>query len=111
MTHKKTYYIEIGSGEISQSATNSTWNFKIEATDFEIQKLREQFDLIDANEPADFLRAHIPFKEYHFDRENDFYDQALHNIYQMIYRLGDDEARKTIDEMGILRVENESFDC
>lgn len=102
MEQKKTYYIEVGSGEITQSATDSTWNFKIEATDEEIRKLREQFDFIDQNEPADFLRAHVPFKEYHFDKENDAYDDALKQIYGMIYQLGDDDARETIEQMGIL---------
>lgn len=42
--NKKTYYITLGSGEISQSATDSTWNYKIEATDDEIIALREYFD-------------------------------------------------------------------
>lgn len=111
MEQKRTYYIEIGSGEITQSATDSPWNFKIEATDYEIRKLREQFDFIDQNEPADFLRAHIPFKEYHFDEENNVYDAALKNIYGMIYKLGDHEARKTIAEMGILQQGSESLDC
>ncbi len=103
MAQKKTYYIEIGSGEITQSAIDSPWNFKIEATDDEIKKLREQFDIIDANEPTDFIRAHIPFKEYHYDQENDTYDEALKNIYGMVYKLSDNEAKKFIDEMGILR--------
>lgn len=103
MEEKKTYYIEIGSGQITQSATDSPWNFKIEATDEEIRRLREQFDIIAANAPADFLRAHIPFKEYHFDKENDIYDEALRNIYRLIYELTDMEAKKTIEEMGILQ--------
>ena len=100
---RRTYYIEISSGEITQSATDSPWNFKIEATDEEIKKLREQFDIIDANEPADFFRAHIPFIEYHYDEENDAYDETLKNIYGMVYMLGDHEAKKLIEGMGILR--------
>jgi hypothetical protein len=102
MEQKRTYYIEISSGAITQSAIDSPWNFKIEATDEEIKKLREQFDIIDANEPADFIRAHIPFKEYHYDEENDTYDETLKNIYGMVYMLGDNEAKRFIEGMGIL---------
>lgn len=41
---KKTYYITVGTGEITKSRTDSAWNFKIEATDDEIIQLRELFD-------------------------------------------------------------------
>lgn len=38
------YYIEVATGEISRSSTDSPWNFKISATDEEITQLREVFD-------------------------------------------------------------------
>lgn len=102
MGEKKTYYIEIASGEITQSATSSPWNFKIEATDGEIHALREYFDRSESNEMKNFLRAHIPFREYHHDPENDVYDETLKQVYQLIYQLGDSEAKEQIKSMGIL---------
>lgn len=102
MNEKKTYYIEIASGEISQSATSSSWNFKIEATDREIHALRKYFDRSESSEINNFIRAHIPFREYHHDPENDTYDQTLKQVYQLIYQLGDSEAKEEIKSMGIL---------
>ncbi|WP_230497219.1 hydrolase [Pseudoneobacillus rhizosphaerae] len=102
MGKKKTYYVAVGTGEISQSATSSSWNYKIEANDDEIIKLREYFDQNYSTEWQNFFRAHIPFVEYHHDRENDAYDRTMKEVYSMIHELGDEEARSHIESMGIL---------
>ncbi|MFD2446518.1 hydrolase [Bacillus sp. CGMCC 1.16607] len=102
MDKKKTYYVSVGTGEISQSATGSTWNYKIEATDDEIIKLREYFDSNYSTEWINFFRAHVPFLEYHHDRSNDKYDETLKEVYGMLHQLGDQEAKAHIESMGIL---------
>ncbi len=99
---KKTYYITVGTGEITQSQTDSAWNFKIEATDDEIIQLREMFDSNYTTEWQNFFRAHVPYVQYHHDRENDQYDETIVQVYQMIYDLGDTEAKNHIESMGIL---------
>ncbi|PLR79432.1 hydrolase [Bacillus sp. V3-13] len=99
---KKTYYISVGTGEISQSATASPWNFQIHATDEEITILREYFEQNYSTEWQNFFRAHVPYVQYHYDRENDAYDETMQKIYRMIYELGDEQAKKHIEEMGIL---------
>ncbi|WP_163101144.1 hydrolase [Peribacillus alkalitolerans] len=104
MNHgKRTYYIGVGDGLITQDPESSPWNFKIEASDDEITQLREYFDKNYANEQENFYRAHVPYIQYHFDRENDAYDKTLHKVYEMIHRLGDDTAKKHIESMGILK--------
>ncbi|WP_010678505.1 hypothetical protein [Bacillus timonensis] len=101
---RKTYYIAVGSGEISQVKSGSTWEYKIEATDEEIQQLRKLFDANYSNEVENFLRAHVPFIEYHYDSSNDKYDTNMLQIFQMIYQLGDQEAKDFIQSEGILDV-------
>jgi hypothetical protein len=96
------YYIEIATGEISRSSTDSPWNFKISATDEEITRLREIFDSSHSIDWQNFYRSHVPYIQYHFDRENDAYDENMHQVYAMIHELGDDDAKKHIESMGIL---------
>jgi hypothetical protein len=103
---KKAYYIEPGTGEISQSATSSTWSYKIYATDEEIIELRELFDQNYATEWQNFFRAHVPYVQYHYDRENDAYDQTIAKVYEMLYNLGDEEAKNHIKTMNILPENN-----
>ena len=102
MSEKKIYYIEIASGEITQSPYDSSWNYKIEATREDITTLRKHFDESDKVDIGNFIRAHIPFLEYHHDNENDIQDEKLQQVYRMIHQLGDEEAKKQIESMGIL---------
>lgn len=104
---KKTYYIDVGTGEISRSVSSSTWSYKIEATDEEITELRELFDRNYSNEWAGFWRSHVPYLEYHQDRDNFRYDNTMQQVYGMIYKLGDEEAKRHIESMNILPEEHD----
>jgi hypothetical protein len=99
---KKTYYVSIATGEISQVKTASPWDFQIEATDDEIIQLREYFDQNYSTDWQAFWRSHVPYVQYHYDRENDAYDETLTKIYQLIYKLGNEEAKEHIRSLGIL---------
>lgn len=102
---KKTYYVSMAYGEISQIKTASPWDFQIEATDDEIIQLREYFDQNYSTDIQNFFRAHVPYIQYHYDRENDAYDETLKKIYQLIYKLGNEEAKQHIRSMGFIREE------
>jgi hypothetical protein len=99
---KKTYYVSIATGEISQVKTASPWDFQIEATDDEIIQLREYFDQNYSTDWQPFWRTHVPYIQYHYNRENDAYDETLIKIYQLIYKLGNEEAKEHIRSLGIL---------
>jgi len=102
---KKTYYVSMAHGEISQVKTASPWDFQIEATDDEIIQLREYFDQNYSTDIQNFFRAHVPYIQYHYDRENDAYDETLKKIYQLIYQLGNEEAKQHIRSMGFIQSE------
>ncbi|TYR82062.1 hydrolase [Priestia megaterium] len=99
---KKTYYVSPGSGEVSQVSTASDWSFVIEATDLEIERLRECLDQRYSSDWQGFFRAHIPYREYHYDRQNDAYDEMTIELYKMLYELGDRQTKEHIEKMGIL---------
>jgi hypothetical protein len=99
---KKTYYINISEGVITPVSTATPWNFKIEATDEEITALREIFEQSYSTGWQNFMRAHVPYVQYHYDRENDALDGQLLKVYEMIHELGDSEAKQHIESMGIL---------
>ncbi|PGZ99118.1 hydrolase [Bacillus pseudomycoides] len=99
---KKTYYVSVANGEISQVKTANTYSFMIEATDEEILRIREYFDNAYREDLGTFLRSHVPFIEYDYDSNNDRYDEQLQEAYRMIYELGDHEAKELIAQMGII---------
>ncbi|MRX72394.1 hydrolase [Bacillus lacus] len=102
-SEKNTYYVSVGSREISQFSNVSPWDFKIIATDEEITKLREYFDQEYSSDWQGFWRAHVPYLEYHDDPQNDAVDSTNLLIYQMIYDLGDEEAKNHIRSLGLLK--------
>ncbi|PEZ08902.1 hydrolase [Bacillus sp. AFS018417] len=99
---KKTYYVSVANGEISQVKTANTYSFAIQATNEEIIKLREYFDQAYREDLGAFVRSHVPFVEYHNDSNNDRFDEQLQEAYRMIYELGDQEAKELIAQMGII---------
>ncbi|WP_018934089.1 hypothetical protein [Gracilibacillus lacisalsi] len=98
---KKTYYVNIASQEISQIPYGNNAEYTIQATDEEVFLLREKFNEIHEDDIGTFVRAHIPFVQYHQDPENDDYDTDLQNVMQMIYQLATPETKQAMDESGI----------
>lgn len=103
-----TYYIDIENKVIHQTPEAAEWHFKIFAPEEEAAKISDE---LRKNHNADlktYVRSHIPFLEYHHDPQNDEYDEAIENVYKMIYQYGDEEAKEHIERMGILSEEKSS---
>jgi len=62
---RKTYYISLGEGNISQVRTANSWDYQIQATDEEITRLRELFDQNYSSDWQGFWRAHIQIGRAH----------------------------------------------
>ncbi|WP_284640845.1 hypothetical protein [Paenibacillus silviterrae] len=100
---KKTYYIAVGSGEILEPEDMiGNYEFEIEATEEEIDQLQELFEEASEAQQATAFRSHIPYREYHRDKENDIYDFNLTAIYRKLHELGTPETRKHIESMNVL---------
>lgn len=97
---KQTYYFNIESGEVLDQPAEPEGHFTLIATGEEIKDFREY--LVE-NYKADwetFGVAHVPFREA--DPENTKYDVTMKEIYAMIYKLGDAEAKNHVKNMRIL---------
>jgi 1,2-phenylacetyl-CoA epoxidase catalytic subunit len=109
MKTRDTYFIDIGSGDVVPHAEEAkSVSYQIQATPEEVTKLKALFEKNYDDEVSTFTRAQIPFREYHKDPENAQYDHSMHKIYQMIHKLGNEETRKSIEEMGVLNYNKES---
>lgn len=98
---KQTYYVNITDKTILTEPVD-TPSFVIYATEKEIKVLHAVFEESLEADFATYLRAHIPNLEYHPVPENDQYDEVQKVIYSIIYHLGDAEAKRHIEQMGIL---------
>lgn len=99
---KEKYYVCIPAGEISQVRFGNNDDFTIYATTEEVAMLRDKLNNMDNAGWGTYIRAHIPIMLYHNDKANDAYDDNLTEVFEMIYKLGDEKSRSHIEEMGIL---------
>ena len=102
---KSSYYIQVSGGEIVQDPSVNNWEFEVIATEDEIDELRERFHELQEAEVKTARRSATPILLYHFDAENDIYDEILIGIYQHIHSIGTDKTRKHIESMNIINKE------
>ncbi|MEG9299091.1 hydrolase [Mangrovibacillus sp. Mu-81] len=103
METRNTYFIDISSGDVVPHAEEAkSVSYQIRATPEEVTKLKTLLEKNHDDEMSTFTRAHIPFREYHKDPENAQYDHSMKEIFEMIFKLGTEETRRNIKEMGVL---------
>ncbi|BCB01883.1 hydrolase [Bacillus sp. KH172YL63] len=103
MESKQTYFVDISSGDILQDPEQQVSpGFRIFATPAEVNELKVLFNHNYDDDMSTMRRAQVPFRQYHNSPEDDHYDQSMRDIYLEIYKLGDDEARRHIEGIGVL---------
>lgn len=103
---KKTYYVSVQAGTALENQGGAAFEFEIEATPQEIDALQQLFEELDDAANDTFVRGMIPGIPYHQDPENQFYDDALQNVYRLLHELGKPETRAHIEQMGVLNATN-----
>lgn len=102
MDRKEQYFISVATGKISQIPNAQDNDFTIMATRREAKHLRRIFNNMNDADNMSHFRSAIPFEPYHNDKANEQYDHYITEVFQMIYELGDEEARTYIEESGVL---------
>lgn len=98
---KKRYYISV-THHLIQDVRNDSTEFEVFITDDELTKLKDQMDELNKDDEYTFKRAIVPFKSADHDESTEEFDDKLIGVYAYLYKLGDEETKRTIDEMNIL---------
>lgn len=99
---KEKYYVNLQSLEISQIEDKSNHGITIHATQSEVELLRKLFNKQHSADFMTLLRSNVPIMPYHNAKSNDEYDKSFADAVKLIYELGDKEAKKFIEESGII---------
>lgn len=99
---RKKYYVSVVSKTIMEKQGDAAYELEIEATDEEIDQLKDLFEEEEDFEIDSFWRAHAAGVPYHHDNANDGYDFVLKEIYRKLYALGTQETKEVIHNMNIL---------
>ncbi|MNR30629.1 hypothetical protein D3C85_1480950 [compost metagenome] len=96
---KRSYYINVGTGEVLEDSTALNYEFEISATEDDIAKLQELFEEIDNTSQANFATSHFPFFKNDAYLEYDYY---LTEVYRTLHRLGSEQTKRHIETMNVL---------
>lgn len=99
---RKRYYVSVQGKSVLEGKGDAAYEFEINATRAEVDKLQELMNEAWDADDASFFRNFIPAVPYHNDVANDAYDYTLREIYQLLHELGTKETRRTIEGMGML---------
>ena len=99
---RKKYYVNLSTGDITQSNADNNAAYTIFATEQEAGELRSKMEGMHNASFASFFRAHIPIVPYHHDPQNDSYDNYLRDAFHLLYEFGDEHAKQHIESIGIL---------
>lgn len=99
---KKTYYINVGTGEVLEDKEALNFEFEISATDEEIDKLQELFEETDNSSQGSYATSWLPWKVYYSNEANQEYDYYLTEVYRTLHKLGSEQTRRHIESMNIL---------
>lgn len=93
---KKRYYVSVQAGTIMEKQGDSAYEFEIDASEADVQLLREWFEQRASYEFDSFEQVLVVAIPYHLDTANDQYDECMRAIYSKIYQLGTEETKKHI---------------
>ena len=96
---KSKYYVSVQSKSLSREQGQAAFEWEIEATDSEAAALGQLFERLENSDYATFPRGMTPGVPYHWDRENDSFDETLQQIYNMIHALATTETKAQIVEL------------
>jgi hypothetical protein len=103
---KRTCYISVQARTIMENQGDAAYEFEIEATQEDIDKLQQLFVMMNEYDEGTYIRSHVPAMPYHHDSDNDLYDDTLKEIYSMIGNLGPKETSDHVVKMDLDNVGN-----
>lgn len=101
--NKKTYYVNVGTGEVLEDSTALNYEFEISATDEEFDQLQELFEETDNTSQVSYATSWLPWKAYYSNETDQEMDYYLTEVYRTLHRLGNEQTRRHIENMNILK--------
>jgi hypothetical protein len=99
---KRTYYINVGTGEVLEDKDDLNFEFEILASEEEMDQLQELFEETDNSSQGSYQSSFLPWNVYYNNESNQEYDYYLTEVYRMLHKLGTEETKRHIESMHIL---------
>ena len=98
-----TMYVSVIHQLVTVNKEDSPYEFEVKIPKDYIEIFDHLFDQTNELEFINFLRAHLPYVPYHYDKDNHQIDRRLHKVYALIHEFTDDESKAFIEQMPFFR--------
>src|SRR5690242_7608306 len=100
---KETYYVTVdGTIHSEKLIDDAPYDFEVQATEAEINNLQELFQQTYNIDWDTFVQANLPYQTEERQKASTDADQKIKEIYTAIYRLGNEETKRSIESLGLL---------
>jgi hypothetical protein len=99
---KKRYYIAVGPGEVMENQGDASYEFEIEATEEDIDRLQELFEEKDNADQSSYVHSHLPFVNT-YEGPNRDHDYYMREVYRLLHQLGTAQTKTHIEQMKVLQ--------
>lgn len=100
---KYTMYVSIAHKQVSGDPHSSPWEYKVELSKEAYPVFQRLFEQMNQLEFRNFLRSHLPYVPYHYDRDNSDIDRRTAKIYALIHEFTDEESKRFIEQLPYFR--------
>jgi hypothetical protein len=96
-------YVSVVNQQVYLQPHDSPWEYEIEVPNEYIPIFHRLFTQMDRLEFRNFLRAHLPYVPYHYDKDNYDIDRRTMKVYALIHEFTDDESKQFIETLPYFR--------
>ncbi|MBY0223232.1 transposase [Sporosarcina sp. FSL W7-1283] len=100
---KYTMYVSVTNQQVLIDPHASPWEYKVEVSKEAYPVFERLFAQMDRLEFRNFLRSHLPYIPYHYDRDNHDIDRRMMKVYALIHEYTDDESKRFIEKLPFFR--------
>ncbi|MDW0110187.1 transposase [Sporosarcina aquimarina] len=100
---KYTMYVSVVHQSINMHQHDSPYEFEVQIPKDYVEIFNHLFDQTNELEFINFLRAHLPYVPYHYDRDNHKIDRRLHKVYALIHEFTDKDSQAFIEDLPFFR--------
>lgn len=100
---KYTAYVSVVNQQVQTDPYASPWEYKVEITKEAYPIFERLFAQTDRLEFRNFLRSHLPYIPYHYDRDNSEIDRRTMKVYALIHEYTDEESKRFIEKLPYFR--------
>lgn len=100
---KSKLYVSVTDHRVYSYPDDAPWEYEIIIENDSVRVFRRLFEQIGQLEFRNFLRSHLPYVPYHYDRDNHDIDLRTKKVYALIHEYSDQNTKKFIETLPYFR--------